>query len=94
MRISFMAMEADMRSPLRHETDGPKRTANLSINEGLFVEAKELDVDVSHAAELGIAKAVAEKRAEQWFRENKAALESSNEYVERYGLPLGRYRQF
>ncbi len=30
----------------------------------------------------------------QWLRDNKAALDSSNDYVEKHGLPLDRHRQF
>lgn len=33
----------------------------------------------------------AEKEA-RWKEENRAALESSNEYVRRHGLPLAKYR--
>ncbi|MEI7607380.1 MAG: type II toxin-antitoxin system CcdA family antitoxin [Rhodospirillaceae bacterium] len=33
-------------------------------------------------------------RSEQWLRENRAAIDSSNEYVERHGLPLDELRQF
>lgn len=32
--------------------------------------------------------------AERWLEENKGALESSNRYVEKNGLPLARHRQF
>jgi antitoxin CcdA len=31
---------------------------------------------------------------EQWLAENRDALESSNAYVERHGLPLQRHRKF
>jgi len=31
---------------------------------------------------------------QQWLHDNKAALESSNEHVEKHGLPLARHRQF
>jgi hypothetical protein len=31
------------------------------------------------------------QREADWLRENAAALESSNLYVERYGLPLRRF---
>ena len=31
---------------------------------------------------------------QRWLAENKAALESSNAYVETHGLPLARYRTF
>ncbi|MFC3714428.1 type II toxin-antitoxin system CcdA family antitoxin [Sphingoaurantiacus capsulatus] len=33
-------------------------------------------------------------RAQQWLDENREALEWSNDYVAKYGLPLARYRMF
>jgi antitoxin CcdA len=73
---------------------GPKKTTSVSVAEPLLAEAKALGVNVSQAAEDGLAKAVAAKRAELWLRENHEAIQSSNEYVEKYGLPLARYRMF
>jgi post-segregation antitoxin (ccd killing protein) len=35
-----------------------------------------------------------EKQAELGLSENRAALDSSNEYAVKHGLPLSRYRQF
>ncbi len=35
-----------------------------------------------------------EAKAEQWQLENRAAIESSNAYVVKYGLPLAKFRQF
>ena len=32
--------------------------------------------------------------AEKWVQDNKAALESSNDFVDNHGLPLERHRQF
>ena len=32
--------------------------------------------------------------AERWLEENREALESYNDYVDRVGLPFARYRQF
>ena len=32
--------------------------------------------------------------AERWLEENREALESSNDYVDRMGLPLARYRRY
>lgn len=83
-----------MGKALRYMTEAPRRATNVSINERLLAEARELQVNVSRAAEFGLAHAIAEKRAEIWLRENKEALESSNEYVEKHGLPLAKYRQF
>ena len=78
----------------RYMTEAPKRATNVSINERLLAEARDLQVNVSRAAEFGLARAIAEKRAEIWLRENSEALQSSNEYVEKHGLPLAKYRQF
>ena len=46
------------------------------------------------AAEAGVARAVAEKRAELWVAQNQKAFECWNAYVEKNGLPLGKYRSF
>lgn len=76
-------------------TQGTARKAtNVTLGEGLLAEAKSLNINISQAAEAGLARAVAERRAEQWLAENLAALESSNAYVEANGLPLARYRGF
>ena len=71
-----------------------KKATNVSLAENLLAEAKELRINVSQAAEAGVAKAVAEKRAELWVKDNWEAIESSNAYVEKYGLPLEKYRMF
>jgi antitoxin CcdA len=41
-----------------------------------------------------IAKAIAAEKTHRWQEENKEAIESSNEYVRRNGLPLVKYRPF
>lgn len=89
-----LCMEAKMGKMNRPAMDSPKRAANVSISRELLDEAKKLRVNVSQAAERGLSQAVAERRAEAWLEENRDALESSNEYVEKNGLPLARYRQF
>ena len=33
-------------------------------------------------------------RCQAWLRDNRAAIESWNDYTERAGLPLGHLRQF
>jgi antitoxin CcdA len=76
-------------------TQGAARKAtNVTLGEALLAEAKSLNINISQAAEAGLARAVAERRAELWRAENRDALESSNAYVEANGLPLARYRGF
>jgi antitoxin CcdA len=77
----------------RHAT-APKKATNVSLAEPLLLEAKALRINVSQAAEAGVARAVAEKRAELWVAENAEAFECWNAYVEKNGLPLAKYRTF
>ncbi|MEP9373831.1 type II toxin-antitoxin system CcdA family antitoxin [Mesorhizobium sp. KR1-2] len=81
-----------MPADLRHQA--AKRPANLSIDASLLREARTLEINISRAAEEGIAKAVADAKSERWRAENRQALQSSNAFVEANGLPLERYRQF
>jgi len=73
---------------------GTRKATNVTLAELLLAEAKELDINISQAAEAGVARAIAEKRAAMWLESNQSALESSNAYVEQHGLPLARYRSF
>lgn len=71
-----------------------RKSTNLTLAANLVAEARELGVNVSQAAEIGIAAAVARRRQERWLMENQDALGSSNAFVEQNGLPLARYRNF
>lgn len=71
-----------------------RKSTNVTLTVALVEEAKALGVNLSQAAEVGVADAVARKRAEVWLAENREALESSNAFVEAHGLPLGQYRHF
>lgn len=71
-----------------------RKSVNISIESRLIEEAKELGINISRAAEESIAKAVSDEKSRRWLLENKEAIESSNEYVRRNGLPLAKYRLF
>lgn len=73
---------------------GARKSTNLFLTAGLVAEARELGVNVSQAAEAGIAQAVSRHRQARWLAENSDALDSSNAFVEREGLPLARHRNF
>jgi antitoxin CcdA len=72
----------------------PKKATNVSLAEALLTEAKHLGVNVSQAAEAGLAQAVADRRAEEWQKENAEAIQAWNVYVDEHGLPLDQYRMF
>lgn len=60
----------------------------------LVETARLLKINLSRAAENGIRNAVQQEQRQQWLRENSAALDSSNEFVQKQGLPLEKYRNF
>jgi len=71
-----------------------RKATNITLEPELLKLAKQFDVNLSQAAEAGIAQAVARRRAEKWLEANAHALASSNEYVEKNGLPLSGFRNF
>ncbi len=81
-----------MNRPFKPEAT--KRPTNVSLNEELVAEAKKLGINVSQACESGLSEQVRKAKREKWLRENKEAMDWSNDYVEKHGLPLARYRMF
>lgn len=71
-----------------------KKAANLSLDAELLAEARSLEINLSVAAEEGLKRAVSIAKADAWKRENAEAIKSSNEWVEKNGLPLEKYRMF
>lgn len=71
-----------------------RRPTNLTIDSALLEEARALQINLSGAAEIGIARAIAAEKTRRWREENAEAIRSSNEYVEKHGLPLEKYRMF
>ena len=74
-------------------TTAKKRT-NLSLNETLLQEAKALKINISSAADKGISAAIKEHKKALWLKNNAQAIESSNDFVNKKGLPLAAYRYF
>ena len=91
----FQSEECIPAANMSNYPKAPKKTTSVSVAESLLAEAKALGINVSQAAEEGLAKAVSTKRAEQWIQENWDAIPKlESEYVEEHGLPLAKYRMF
>ncbi len=72
----------------------PRRSTSLTLNRQLLDDAKALGVNVSRAAEEGVAAAVRAAQARQWRQENAAAIEDYNRFIDAGGVPLSEYRKF
>lgn len=66
----------------------PRKRTNVTLDAGLIERARAAGVNLSRAAETGVEAAVREAERARWIEENRAALDSSNEWVARNGLPL------
>lgn len=71
-----------------------KKSANLSIDEKVIAEARAYDINISRAAEEGIARATKAEKERRWKEENAEAFVASNDYMKRHGIPLAEFRKF
>jgi len=69
-----------------------RTSTHVTLPADLVAAASELGVNISQAAESGIAAAVARSRRELRLAEDLNALRSSNACVEEHGLPPERSR--
>jgi antitoxin CcdA len=72
----------------------PRRATNLSIDSEVLEKARAMNINISRAAEDGVRRAISREEAKRWAEENADVIRSSNEYVEKHGLPLEKYRVF
>jgi len=82
-----MRMETSLASTSR-------RATNLSVSQSVLEEARSLEINLSRAAEDGIRQAVAAEKARRFRDEFADVIQSNNDYVEKHGLPLEKYRLF
>ena len=73
---------------------GKKKATNLSLDQELLKDARALGVNISAAAEQGVSEAVRKAKGEAWLEENREAIEYWNDWVDKNGLPLEKYRLF
>lgn len=71
-----------------------RRAANSSLDETSVSEVRHLNINLSRAAEGGIARAVKTERERLWRLENARAIAEMNDHIDRNGLPLAEHRQF
>jgi len=71
-----------------------KRSTSMTLDRALLEEARQLGINLTRAAESGLATAIKAERSRLWKGENKDAIAEYNLLIEREGLPLAGYRKF
>lgn len=71
-----------------------KRAANLTVETELLEYAKELGINLSSTLERALRTEVQKALEKRWVEENKSALESYAEYIEKHGVFSDGLRTF
>lgn len=71
-----------------------RKKGEVAIDSRLLAEARDLKLDISSAAEDGLQRAIRAEKERLWRIENAEAIAAANDYVDKYGLPLAKYRMF
>ena len=81
---------------MKHEriSSSKRKSVNLSIDSELVANAKVMGINLSQTCEAALGAALKKEREEQWIKENWDAIQSTNAWVEKNGLPLAKYRVF
>ncbi len=74
--------------------EGNRKKMSLSISEPLAQAARQLDINLSRAAETGILQEIKRRRDNAWLEKNRPAIAAYNERVEREGLFGEEFRNF
>jgi len=71
-----------------------KKATNLTVNEDLLRQARELGINLSQAFEQKLEELVRAAKAERWYEENREAIEAHNRWVAEHGTFGDKYRVF
>lgn len=74
--------------------EAAKKPTNLSLNAEVLAMARELGINVSRTVNALLAEEVKRQYWARWNEQNRAAIDSYNERIEREGLPLAQHRSF
>lgn len=65
---------------------GSKKSANLSMNSDLLLQAKVHGINLSLTLEVALVGAISEHRRRLWVEDNREAIDSYNKHVEEKGV--------
>lgn len=71
-----------------------RRATNVSLDQALVEQARELDINLSRACEQGLAQEIKATLEARWQEENADAIAEYNAHIAAHGLLLAKYRRF
>lgn len=70
----------------------PKKATNLTLNSKVLEMAREMGMNVSQTVDTLLAEEVKRRYWAKWNEDNREALDAHNRLIEKFGLPLAKYR--
>ena len=70
----------------------PKKATNLSLNSKVLEMAREMGMNLSQTVDTLLADEVKRRYWAKWNEDNREALDAHNRLIEKFGLPLAKYR--
>lgn len=71
-----------------------KKPTNVTIRADLLEQAREMKINLSQEFESHLAEVIRKRRAEQWLRDNREAIEAYNRFVAENGVFSDGLRSF
>jgi len=71
-----------------------KKPVNVSIDQSLVTQAKELQINLSQTLEKAVVMELRKIKREKWLRRNSKAVNTHNRRVEKQGVFSDRLRGF
>ena len=69
-----------------NNTKASKKSANLSVNSDLVAQAQIHGINLSLTLEVVLVEAISEHPRRHWLEDNRQAINSYNEHVEKNGV--------
>jgi antitoxin CcdA len=86
-------MATSPQEPAMQQIDkAPKKATNLSLNSKVLEMAREMGMNVSQTVDTLLAEEVKRRYWAKWNEDNREALDAHNRLIEKFGLPLAKYR--
>ena len=77
---------------VRHERQSRKRAVNVTVQEHILAQAKEMKLNLSQVLEDELKKRLREERTRRFQEENRDAIESHNRFIEKHGIWSEKFR--
>ena len=73
---------------------GRKRAVNVTVDEDVLANAKELGLNLSQVLEDELRRRVTEQKLRRWQEENNEVFEAHNRFIEKHGIWSAKYRSW